>query len=74
MRSPGISWPSAQEILEKEDEGLDFHWEMVTMVVDIKNHLGMVCGQRAYHTLGPPKYLFDPYPTIHRFLETLKWV
>ena len=45
MRSPGISWPSAQEILEKEDEGLVFHWEMVTMVVDIKNHLGMVYGQ-----------------------------
>ena len=45
LRPPGIGWPSAQEMLEKEDEGLVFHREMATMVVDIKNHLGVVCGQ-----------------------------
>ena len=45
MRPPGIGWPLAQEMLEKEDEGLVSHWETATMAVDIKNHLGVVRGQ-----------------------------
>ena len=37
MCPPGMSWPSAQEMLEKEDEGLVFHHEMATMAVNIQN-------------------------------------
>ena len=74
MRPPGIGLPSPQEMLEKEDEGMVFHQEMATMAVEIKTHLGAVHGQWAYHTLSPPKHLFNPYPTICHFLETSKWV
>ena len=74
MHPPGISWPSAQEMLEKEDKGLVFHQEMATMVVEIENHLGSVRGQWAYCTLSPSKHLFNPYPTIRHFLESSKWI
>ena len=74
MRPPGISLSSAQEVPGKEDEDLVFHCGMATMAKNVQNHLGAVCGQRAYRTLGPPKHLFDPYPTVRRFLESSKWV
>ena len=74
MRPPGIGWSLAQEVPGKEDEDLVFHRGMATMAKNIQNHLGAVCGQRAYRTLGPPKHLFDPYPTVRRFLESSKWV
>ena len=74
MRPPGISWSSAQGVLEKEDEDLVFHRGMATMAKNVQNHLGAVRGQRAYRTLGPPKHLFDPYPTVRRFLESSRRV
>ena len=74
MRPPRIGWSSTQEVLGEEDEDLVFHHGMATMAKNVQNHLGAVCGQRAYHTLGPPKHLFDPYPTVRRFLESSKWV
>ena len=57
-----------------EDEDLVFHRDMATMAKNIQNHLGAVRGQRAYRTLGPPKHLFNPYPTVRHFLESSKQV
>ena len=74
MRPPGIGWSSTQEVLGDEDEDLVFHRRMATMAKNVQNHLGVVRGQQAYHTLGPPKHLFDPYPTVRRFLESSKQV
>ena len=74
IRLPGIGWSSTQEVLGKEDKDLVFHRGMATIAKNIQNHLGAVRGQRAYHTLGAPKHLFDPYPTVRRFLESSKRV
>ena len=74
MRPPGIGWSSAQEVSGEKDEDLVFHHGMATMVKNVLNHLGVVHGQQAYRTLGPPKRLFDPYPTVRRFLESSKRV
>ena len=72
MCPPGVSWPSAQEMLEKEDEGLTWHCEVATMAVEKQDQLVAVHGQQAVCTLGPPKGLFHPYPTVHQFLELLR--
>ena len=74
MRPPGIGWSSTQEVSRNEDEDLVFPHGMATMAKNVLNHLGAVCGQRAYRSLGPPKHLFDPYPTVRRFLESSKRV
>ena len=74
MRPPGIGWPSTQEASEEKDEDRVFHSGMATMAKNVLNHLRAVRGQRAYRTLGPPKHLFDPYPTVRRFLESSKRV
>ena len=74
MRSPGIGWSSTPKMLGEEDEDLVFHRGMATMAKNVQNHLGAVHGQQAYRTLGPPKHLFDPYPTVRCFLESSKRV
>ena len=74
MRPPGISWSLTQEVSEEKDEDLVFHSGMATMAKNVLNHLGVVRGQQAYRTLGPPKHLFNPYPTVRRFLESSKRV
>ena len=58
VRPPGIGWPLAQRTSETSR--------------NVQNHLGVVRGQRAYRTLGPLKHLFDPYPTVRRFLDSAK--
>ena len=74
MHPPGIGWSLTQEVLGGEDEDLIFHRRMATMAKNVQNHLGAVCGQRAYCTLGPPKHLFNPYPTVCCFLESSRQV
>ena len=74
MHPPGIGWSSTREVSEEKDEDLVFHRGTATMVKNVRDHLGAVRGQRAYRTLGPPKHLFDPYPTVHQFLESSKRV
>ena len=74
MHPPGIGWSSTQEVSEEKDEDLVFHSGMTTMAENVLSHLGAVRGQRAYRSLGPPKHLFDPYPTVRRFLESSKQV
>ena len=74
MRPPGIGWSLTQEALGEKDEDLVFHSGMAMIAKNVLNHLGAVRGQRAYRTLGPPKHLFDPYPTVRRFLESSKQV
>ena len=74
MHPPRIGWSSIQEVPEKEDEDLVFHRGMATMAMNVQNHLVAVRGQQAYRTLGPPKYLFDPYPTVRHFLESSRRV
>ena len=70
LHPPRIGWSLAQGVLEKEDEDLVFHRGMATMAKNVQNHLGAVCGQRAYRTLGPPKHLSDLYSTVRCFLES----
>ena len=74
VRPPGIGWPSTQQALEIEDEDLSFYRGMAALARNVQGHLGVVRGQRAHRSLGPPKHLFDPYPTVRRFLESSKRV